>query len=218
MDKSNLELFKQALSEGVSKKFDSVVNSFPDEIVYSEKHKIAMRTIVYGKTDIKRTLSPKMKRIIAILVAAALLLTSCGIIFRNEIREIFDEFFVKLSYDGDDESNNLIEEVYYLNYVPEGYILEKEHISATYIQYKFSNQENFFYFEQRVIAGSNYYIDIKHGYSQINEIKNYDIYYRLAEDCHWFVFYNEKYSMLLRSNTKLSDDDIVKIIEGITTK
>ena len=123
MDKSNLELFKQAISEGLSQKFDSVVNSCTDEIVCSEKHNIAMRTIVYGKTDTKRTWSPKMKRIIAILIAAALLLTSCGIIFRNEIREMFEEFFVKLTYSEENNSNNPIEEVYHLEYLPEGILI-----------------------------------------------------------------------------------------------
>ena len=49
MDKSNLELFKQAISEGLSEKFDSVADSYTDEIICSEKHKLAMRTIVYGK-------------------------------------------------------------------------------------------------------------------------------------------------------------------------
>ena len=111
MDKSNLELFKQAISDGLSKKFDSVVNSYTDEIVCSEQHNLAMRTIVYGKADAKRTWSPKMKRVVAILIAAALLLTSCGIIFRNEIREVFEEFFVKLTYDRYDESTENIKDV-----------------------------------------------------------------------------------------------------------
>ena len=129
MDKSNLELFKQALNEAVSNKFDKMADECTEEIVYSEKHKLAMRTIVYGKADTKRVWSPKMKRIIAILIAAALLLTSCGIIFRNEIREIFKDFFVSLTYETDDMSEDMIEEVYTLSYVPEGYTLEKE--SAT---------------------------------------------------------------------------------------
>ena len=107
MDKSNLELFKQALNEAVSNKFDKMADECTEEIVYSEKHKLAMRTIVYGKTDNKRVWSPKMKRIIAILIAAALLLTSCGIIFRNEIREIFKEFFVSLTYESNDKNDEM---------------------------------------------------------------------------------------------------------------
>ena len=43
MDKSNLELFKQALSEGVSKKFDQMADECTEEIKYSKKHELAMR-------------------------------------------------------------------------------------------------------------------------------------------------------------------------------
>ena len=160
MDKSNLELFKQALNEAVSNKFDKMADECTEEIVYSERHKLAMRTIVYGKTDNKRVLPPKMRRIIAILIAVALLLTSCGIIFRNEIREIFKDFFVSLTYEGDEESPLIIKEVYTLRYVPEGYILEKEEIAPLRITYIFSNETGqILFFEQRALTHSEYYID-----------------------------------------------------------
>ena len=218
MNKNDLELFKQAVSEGLSNRFDSVVNECTEEIVYSEKHKLAMRAIIYGKTDAKRVWSPKMRRIIAILIAAALLLTSCGIIFRNEIREVFEEFFVKLSYEGDDEYSESIDNVYYLSYVPEGYVLEKEHIAITYVQYKFCNQENFFYFEQRAITSSNYYIDIENGYSKITEIEELDVYYRYTGENHLYVWSNGKYSMNIKSSIKLSNKEIVLLINGVTKK
>lgn len=219
MDKSNLELFKQALNEAVSNKFDKMADECTEEIVYSERHKLAMRTIVYGKTDNKRVWSSKMKRIIAILIAAALLLTSCGIIFRNEIREVFEEFFVKLTYDGDDESSDLIDEVYSLSYVPEGYVLKKQHLSVTYVQYKYEDQKgDFISFEQRAITSSDFYIDIEQGYSQINEIENYEIYYRTANDFHWFVWNHREYSIKIKSNIRLSNDEIVQIIQGIKIK
>ena len=218
MDKTNLELFKQALTEAVSNKFDNMAAGCTEEIVCSEKHNLAMRAIVYGKADTKRTWSPRMKRIIAILVAAALLLTSCGIIFRNEIREVFEEFFVKLSYDGEDDSTENINEVYYLGYVPDGYVLEKEHIAITYVQYKFCNQENFFYFEQRAITSSNYYIDIENGYSKITEIEELDVYYRYTGENHLYVWSNGKYSMNIKSSIKLSNTEIVLLINGVTKK
>ena len=219
MDKSNLELFKQALNEAVSNKFDKMADECTEEIVYSDKHKLAMRTIVYGKADTKRVWSPKMKRIIAILIAVALLLTSCGIIFRNEIREVFEEFFVKLTYDGDNESAESIKDVYCLGYVPEGYVLKRESATDVYIKYKFENQNgDFISFEQRAINSSDFYIDIEQGYSQINEIENYEIYYRTANDFHWFVCNSVKYQIQLISSTQLSNDEIIRIIEGITIK
>ncbi len=216
MDKSNLELFKQAISEGLSQKFDSVVNSYTDEIVCSDQHKLAMRTIVYGKTDTKRTWSPKMKRIIAILVAAALLLTNCGIIFRNEIREIFEEFFVKLTYDGDDVGADTIEEVYELGYLPEGYSIEIEKTTPVRVQYKLVNEnDDYIWFDQQPISITDFYVDSESGYTQMNNIQNYEIYYRYTGEKHVYVWNDGKYSIKLSSINQISTDELILILEGI---
>jgi uncharacterized protein YxeA len=219
MIKNDLELFKQAVSEGLNNRFDSVVNECTEKIVYSEKHRLAMRTIIYGKNDAKRVWSPKMKRIIAILIAAALLLTSCGIIFRNEIREVFEEFFVKLSYDGDNESTENINDVYYLSYVPEGYVLEKEKITPVRVQYEFSNKDGkFLFFEQRAIISSDYVMDIETGYSRIMEIEKYDVYHRATDDYYHYAINDGKYSVKIRSTQELSNEEIILILDGIRIK
>ena len=217
MDKSNLELFKQAISDGLSKKFDSVVNSYTDEIVCSEQHNFAMRTMVYGKADAKRTWSPKIKRVVAILIAAALLLASCGIIFRNEIREVFEEFFVKLTYSGDDNGIDTIEEVYELTYLPEGYFLEDKIISHTTAKYTYINYKGeTIKFEQRVLDTSKFTVDSESGYSQIKEIEEYDVYYRFT-DKYYYIWHNSKYSFKINSTTPLSNEQILLIIEGTIT-
>ena len=219
MDKSNLELFKQALNEAVSNKFDKMADECTEEIVYSDRHKLAMRTIIYGKADTSRAWSPRVKRIIAILVAAALILTSCGIIFRNQIREIFEEFYVKLTYEGNEESNKNIDEVYVLGYVPEGYVLENEFLSTTYVKYKFMTSEgDVLYFEQRALTNSEYYIDSESGYSKIEEIEEFDVYYRFTGKNHLYVFNNEKYSLNIKSSTKVSNEDIILMLDGLATK
>lgn len=219
MDKSNLELFKQALNEAVSNKFDKMADECTEEIVYSEKHKLAMRTIVYGKTDTKRVWSPKMRRIIAILIAVALLLTSCGIIFRNEIREIFEEFFVSLTYETDDMSEDMIEEVYTLSYVPEGYALEKEKLTSIYVRYEFENaNKDTLCFEQRSITSTDFAVDSESGFSRIVEIEEHEIYYRYSGTYNYYIWKNDKYTIKLRSTIKLSNEDIILIYDGITTK
>ena len=219
MDKSNLELFKQALNEAVSNKFDKMADECTEELVYSERHKLAMRTIIYGKTDTKRVLSPKMKRIIAILIAVALLLTSCGIIFRNEIREIFEEFFVKLTYESDTESDQTIQEVYSLSYVPERYSLKMETITNMCVQYEFINEDgNSIYFEQRALTRSSFIVDSEGGYSQIQDIKKYEVYYRPENLYHCYIWNDGKYSMKLTSNEDLSKEEIILLLDGITVK
>ena len=222
MDKSNLELFKQAISDGLSKKFDSVVNSYTDEIVCSEQHNLAMRTMVYGKADAKRTWSPKMKRVVAILIAAALLLTSCGIIFRNEIREIFEDvcdFFVAITYTEKGSDGEIIEEVYELGYLPEGYYLSIENIRPIGAQYEFKNENgDYIWFEQKSIDGTDFYIDNESGYSHIKEIEAYEVYYRYTDKNHLYVWSNVKYSMCIKSTTELPNLEIIAIIEGLTIK
>ncbi len=219
MDKSNLELFKQALNEAVSNKFDKMAAECTEEIVYSEKHKLAMRTIVYGKTDTKHVLSPKMRRIIAILIAVALLLTSCGIIFRNEIREIFKEFFVSLTYENDGTSEDMIEEILVLTYVPEGYKLEKESITTVRVRYEYENEDGeILFFEQRALSHSDYYIDSESGYSRIVEIEEYEVYYRFTGKNHHYALSDGKYSMKIKSSTKLSNEDIILMLDGLATK
>ena len=222
MDKNNLELFKQAISDGLSKKFDSVVNSYTDEIVCSEQHNLAMRTIVYGKADAKRTWSPKMKRIVAILVAAALLLTSCGIIFRNEIREIFEDvcdFFVAITYTKDNSYNTVIGEVYKLGYLPEGYSLSIENIRPLRVKYEFTNKNgDYIWFEQKTVDGTDFVVDNEDGYSHIKEIDTYEVYYRYTDKNHLYVWSNAKYSMCIKSTTELPNLEIIAIIEGLTIK
>lgn len=217
MDKSNLELFKQALSEGVSNRFDKMAAECTEEIVCSDKHNLAMKTIIYGKADTKRRLSPKAKRLIAILVAAAILLTSCGIIFRNEIRQIFDEFFVLLSYDSDED--DIIEDVYELGYLPDGYSHEKEVITPVCTQYEFKNENgDYIWFEQKLLDGTDFYVDSESGYTQMNNVKDYEVYYRYTGEKHVYVWNDSNYSMKLSSSIQISSDEIVLILKGLRIK
>ena len=219
MDKSNLELFKQALNEAVSNKFDKMADECTEEIVYSEKHKLAMRTIIYGKADTKRVWSPKMRRIIAILIAVALLLTSCGIIFRNEIREIFEEFFVSLTYEGDEESNETIKDVYYLSYVPEGYIINKETATNIRAKYEYVNDSGeIIYFEQHSIASAGFVVDSESGYSKIQEIEEYEVYYRNVNGMNCYISNDGKYIITFLTSEKLTTEHIILMLDGITTK
>lgn len=216
MDKSNLELFKQALSDGLSERFDSVVDSYTEEIVCSERHKLAVKTIIYGKAETKRALSPKAKRIIVILVAAALLLTSCGIIFRNEIHEFVEEFFVKLTYSGNEGGSPVIEEVYELTYLPEGYTLIEKKERPIRIQWKYTNENNdMIKFEQRVCEETSFTINSEDGYSKFLEVDCYDVYYRYTEEYHSFYWLDDKYAFSIRTNDILSNEEIELIIKGL---
>ncbi len=218
MDKANLDLFKQALSEGISNRFDNMANNCNEEIACSEKHELAMRAIVYGKADTKRVLSPKMKRIIAILVAAALLLTSCCAIFRNEIREIVEktlDLFIQYTY-SDNNNGKTLETNYELTYVPDGYVLENSSILPVNVQYIFTNPDNeTLQFDQYTINGTYIYVDIQSDYSEVYTIQNYTVYYKRTNISNLYIWNDGKYTLSITSSLKLDYDELKLIIEGI---
>ena len=219
MKKTNMEIFKQALEDAVSCQFDELAAACDDEIVFSERHLLAMRAILYGKADKIRTRPYGMKRVIAILIAAALLLASCGIVFHNEIREVFEEFFVKLTYDGAEESNKTIKDIYILGYVPDGYVLEEENLTSVYVKYEYvGKNEESLCFEQRALTPSSYYINSENGYSQMKEIDDYEVYYRFTKKYHHYIYQIDNYSMTIKSSVELSRDELVLMIDKIEIK
>lgn len=221
-NKSNVELFKQALSQGLSDKFDSVANECTGEIVCSKQHNLAMRTIIYGKTSTKRTWTPKTKRVVAILIAAALLLTSCAIIYRNEIREFIEEIyesFIMVNYSNGEKEKTDINETYELTYLPESYKLENSVISAIKIKYIFSSNENkTLTFEQRVLDNVAFFLDIENGYNRIVDIKNCDVYYKQTAEHNCYLWNDGQYSLRLISESELSVEELQKIINGANIK
>lgn len=219
MNKKDLELFKQAIDEGISNKFDKLAAACTEEIVCSERHNLAMQAIVYGKIDTKRTWSPRMKRIVAILVAAALLLTSCGIIFRNEIREVFEELFVELSYEGNKSGSKTIENVYRLEYVPLGYVLVNEKVEPLKVNYKYSNEKgDEIQFEQRILDETYFIFDSESGYSEFYTVNDLNIYYRFTNKMHCYIWSDDNYTLYLKSSKAISKEEIVLIIVKMSTK
>ena len=217
-EKSSLDLFRQALSEGLSNRFDSLAEEYTGEIVCSRRHKLAMRTIVYGKAGGARAWSPRMRRVVAILVAAALLLTSCGIIFREEIREVFEELFVSLYFKDDSEAPRTIEEIYTLGYVPEGYVLDQELKDSLAVKYVFKNENNdVFTFVQNTIHGE-FVIDSEEGYSEFVAVGEKRVYYRFSGEHHHYVWSDGKYVMSIMTEEDFPQEKIIRIIEEMTTK
>ena len=219
MNNENLELFRAAIKEGLSNRVEETARRCGDDISYSERHSLAMRTIIYGKYQRQRALSPRMRRIIAILVAAALLLTSCGIAFRNEIQEIFNELFIVLNYGKDGEEGKDIDHVYVLDYLPNGYTLEVEEITSSFVRYVYSNeQDQVISFVQMPINNSEIVIDKENGYSELVEVNGFSLYCRYEQNVHYYAWVNTDYVFTLYCDCGVSESEIFSIIEGITAK
>lgn len=221
MEKNNLDLFKQAINEGLSNKFDGVASSCTCEIACSEKHKLAMRTIMYGKTSEKRAWMPNTKRIVAVIVASAMLFLNCGILFLNKIGDTIkyiDGSFINLTPFGDKITSPLFKDVYKLSYVPEGYILKNISSTLVSVTYEYSNQEKVLFFEQMAL-GSSIYVDNKtEGEKFVSNISGLDIYYKDTLNYNIYCWNDGKYAYQILSSEELTPDDITKIIAGLSLK
>lgn len=219
MDKTNEALFKQAINEGLTNKFQRMADACDEEIVCSRRHRKAMRVIVNGKTP-RKPLSTKM---IAILVAAAiLLLAGCAIIYRDEIREFvtnIKEFFVEVKFDEGENESQDIDEIYELTYIPEGYSLEDQRINRLSVQYKFTNIDNdLIRFTQQSLDASSFQVDSEHGDNTIIEISNHTIYSRKTGDMYYYLWNDGRYAMQIYSNEQLSNEELLLMINGIKVK
>lgn len=222
MDKTNLELFKQALSEGLDNHFQSEIDNCSENIICSRKHKIAMKAIIKGYDTNRKVWSPKTRKIVAILVAAALLLVSCAIIYRNEIRDFIEEIyesFAIVTYSDEENEEMIIKEVYVLTYLPEGYTLDKTEIASVVSRSAFLNSDgDTILFDQYILDSSNFYVDIENGYQRVVGIDNYDIYYKKTKDRICYIWNDGKYAMRLTSLTEILSEDLILIVDGIKIK
>ena len=126
---------------------------------------------------------------------------------------------MKLTYESDTESDQTIQEVYSLSYVPSGYVLEHEMIEKTFVRYEFKNERGeTLFFEQRALTRSSFVVDSEGGYSQIQDIKKHEVYYRPENLYHCYIWNDGKYSMKLTSNEDLSKEEIILLLDGITVK
>ena len=222
MEKSNLELFKQALNEAWDNKIRREVESCTEEIVTSDRHNAAMQAILNGTYDKSAKWKLTRTKVVAILVAAALLLASCAVIYRNEIRDIVEEIFEdfsKATYSSEETDGETIEEVYELSYVPEGYVLEETFEDSLIVKYKFvDSNNNVLTFEQRALDYSSFLFDVESGYALLLNVDNISIYHKTTKASHFYLWNNGHYSIELRSNIKISDEELISIIRGITTE
>ena len=218
-NKTNQELFKQALVEGVSRRIDREIAACDEEVNYSRRHIKNMERIVRGKTPKK----PINKKMVAILVAAAvLLLAGCAIIYRDQIRDFITnikEFFVEIKFDEGENNSQTIDEIYELTYVPEEYSLENQHIGKMLVQYLFTNaDDDYIKFIQQSIDASGFAVDVENSDNIVIEIGEYTVYSRQTNGTYYYIWNDGKYALKLNSKEELSHETLEAIINGIKIK
>ena len=220
MDISEKKLFAQAVAEGLVEKYDAQIATIDGPVICSKRHDKRMQQILDGQDptnhrNIKRT-------IVALLLAAALLLTGCtAYVFRKEIRDFFVmiyDTFINVTFDRESRVDKKdIEDVYYPSCMLEGYDLVVEDIDSHIVVYEYKNHMgDMLRFNQSLLDGTDYFFDVEHGESELRQIGEYPVYYSFSSHWHYYTWNDGKYAMMLTSNTALSDETLEKLLCGFS--
>lgn len=232
MYRSDVKLFGDAVLNGIINRFEKEATLNEENDICSDAHKEALRDII-KKSCVDEKRSARI-RLIAALVAAALLLVGCAAyVYRNEIGSFVEEVFaeyVNVGFSDDDKGNvsfndkenndnhvTEIEEVYKLSYVPEGYELIDEAVSDAYVIYTYMDEHGDIIAFDQYPLGSSTSINIDNDTDDVTVIEHNGVeyYIRVTEITQHYVWRDDKYSMTLVLSKNISQEDALKIIDGI---
>ena len=215
------DMFKKALSEAMSQKYDCELAKANNEIDIScsKRHYLRLSAILGFNVGNAKRFS---KRLLAAILAAALLLTGCTVYaYRTEIKEFFVEIYekhIRVTYDTD--KNNLmgknIAKAYRATYIPEGYELVEEVNTKVDVSYKWKDLNgNLIILQQKNLDITSFLLDAESGNTKILDCDEYKVYCRVIDGLYYYIWINQDYVFTLTSTTQLSNNELLEIINGI---
>ena len=219
MDKyrEDRELLVKAFEEAICNQFDKVIAESKATGECSEQHKARMKAII-EEANAAQTKRINRTKLIAALVAAALLLTGCTLyVLRNKIKCFIEYIYgTHVCVEKDNGPRmGYITEVYSLSYVPHGYKLIDESINEVHVFYHWEKLEGeWLQFIQEPVEGK-IFVDTNDGYSEILEYANIIVYYRKSEEAYNYCWYYEKSGFLLISSEEITKDELIKLLNGM---
>ena len=217
VSQADRDLFRKAVTEAFVRKFERELEDCPFSADCSDQHVSRMEAII---TDgLKAIQSRKRKSwVVALLVAAALLLTACTVYaYRGEIRDFIEKVYeerIRVSYyDAEQEPViDRITEFYTLGYVPEGYVLESEQRFPFANKCKWVNQRgDYVTFEQHILDGSNFTLDSENGKANAITFEDIEVYCLIA-DISCYTWNDGVYVYKISSSWNLSDEELTHMI------
>ncbi len=218
---TNRELFAKALGEALSREYREELADCTETAECSLSHYKKMSKILeFNVVPESMRLSFKKKLVIAILAAALLLAGCTAVVFRNEIKGLFEEVFdtfIAATYDeGRDSTGAIITEYYKPTYLPTGYALDDEIISPAQAIYRYKEDSGYFLkFEQILIGGCGYIFDNDNVETLIVEIGELNVYYRFSSEYYHYVWTDGVYVFRLTSQYEMPINEIEMIVLGI---
>ena len=218
--KEDRELLRQALVEVLAEKYNDELAAAPEITGWSDSHQKAMERII-RQAAVEERKKAHRRWLVAILVAAALLLTACAAyVHRGEIRafveKVYDTYIHVAYHEGDEaEDNKKLEEFYTLGYVPEGYELVECVRTRAVNQCKWVTSEgNYFVFEQHDLSGVDYMVNSEFGEINVVICGEYEVYGQVA-GAATYIWNDGQYAYKIKSSVAISDDTLNEMVNGL---
>lgn len=222
------ELFRQALIDARLRKSKQILDANPEEVQFSASHLRKMQQILSYSRHQSWIRHPKLgrKRMVAVLIAAALLLIGSMTVYANRdaivrfMEQVFGKY-TRVSYqcvDPDAKIPEWIEDEYTLSYVPEGYELSEyeSDTSGVWMQWKNSN-DDYIYFTQSSIDRYYAQYDNENSYDEQIQVNNSTVYctYHTAP-LFIYLWTDGSYCLELKCHSYISADEVARMIESVS--
>lgn len=213
-------LLKKAIMQGIGERYAQELSESKQNAAYSDTHAQKMSHIL--GFDVQSLHKRNRRKMIAaaILLAAALVVGSLtAYAYRDLIREFFVQVFeeyIIIQFPGEQPSQP-ITEIYEFGYIPEKFVMTKEEVYLVGVKYEFVDPDNnTFVFEQMSI-GTEIRLDGDDGYTTMITHNDLEIYCRHYEHSSHYVWNDGKYVMMIGDNTQLPLEEILRMIDSITS-
>ena len=217
--KNNEFLFKQAIVEGLSCRIDSMVDAFEGEVRCTKKHIKTIEAIVKGRVTGNVVWTPRLCRVVALIIAALIALTGCAVAYREQIAKFFakvTDIYIDLWVDDSDPEQKELEEIYSLCYVPEGYVLTESTDYVAMYKYIYTNETGVeLVFDQIINNDSISSVTNENVESSIVIIDNYEVLIQVGKNVYVSIWRDDKYTMTISCSETVSQDDLEKMIRSI---
>jgi hypothetical protein len=217
-----MKLFQQALWEATYNVYERELTLCDASAKCSRRHYVKMKKILGVAVLPATNPGAKIKRrIVAALIAAALLLTGCAAYaYREEIKEFIETIFddhIEVKYDDNEDptTSATITEYYTLGYVPEGYDFIKIIEQPTQIKSKWVNAEGkYILLVQCTVESALFIMDTETEDWNLIQLGDHEIYYR-STGVNYYIWNDGKYAYQLILSASFHEQELISMIENI---
>lgn len=213
-------MLKATVSDSENKMVDDLLDGYDNEnYEFSQKHKDDMQKLFKHerKMQIYSRTKTYCKRA-AVIFIAVITISTITVIGVDAWRIKVMNFIMEMTQQdtnitvNQDDLNAYKNNGITLNYVPEGFVLEKSELQNNYIYYEFTKEHEFFDFHTMDI-NSSLSIDTENANAKKITIHEMEALYSENDNNNILVWHDEELMYILTGN--ISETELIKIAENI---